>query len=64
MTEEKSEPQYVQIQIVKNERTYRFLIPVGASIDDAIEASADVTKEIVFILRKSLSAREEEKTKE
>lgn len=57
--EKKTEPQYVQLQVVKNERTYRFLIPVGAPLGEAFDSALEISRQIVNLAQQAVQVKDE-----
>lgn len=59
------EPKFVQILREKNERTYRFVMPVGAPLGEAFDVSVEVSNQIASLAKQATAKLEEtEKEKE
>ena len=54
---------YIEMKIEKGERTYRFLMPVGAPVGEAFDSLNDFLKEIINFV-KQMEPREEKKGEE
>lgn len=61
MTDSQPEQKFVQITTEKNDRTYRFVIPVGAPLGEAFDASLDISRQLVAIAQKMVEEKQETK---
>ena len=57
----KPELKYVQVAVEKGERTYKFLMPDGAPLGEAFDASMQTSKILVQIAQESLEKSKEVK---
>ena len=64
MTEEQEKQQYQEIKQEKNERIYRFLIPVGAPVGEAFDASLAISRQLVSLAERLVAEKTEEEHKE
>lgn len=63
MTEkiDESEQKYVHILIEKNDRPYRFIIPVGAPLGEAFDVSVEISRQLVAMAQKMVEEKQETK---
>jgi len=64
MAEEKEKQQYVEIKQEKNDRVYRFLIPVGAPVGEAFDAAVAISRQLVSLAERLVAEKTEEEHKE
>jgi len=58
--EEEEEQKYVQFLIEKNERQYRFVMPVGAPMTEAFDTAIEVANNLADIMKKATTKPKEE----